>query len=126
MSVQTLTKADIKALIERWQEFRDVAIIEACIQYHEQMLDGWKETLDQEMRSLEHDTWYEYDEDDEEIEVCAIDVLRELYVDSRGQWSSADYHNYVTREQFRQAEMRDLDTMCRIWKFADDIEGEEE
>ena len=118
MSVQT------KALIERWQEFRDVAIAEACIQYHEQMIEGWKETLDQEIRSLEHDTWYE--EDDEETEVCAIDVLRQLEVDSRGEWSGSDYHNYITREQFRQAEMRDLDVMCRIWKFADDLEGEEE
>ena len=123
MSVQT------KALIERWQEFRDVAIAEACIQYHEQMIQGWRDTLDQEMHSLEHDTWYEEtDEDDpwEEIEVCAIDVLRELEEDSRGEWSSADYHNYITREQFRQAEMRDLDTMCRIWKVADDMVGEEE
>jgi hypothetical protein len=31
MSVQT------KNLIERWQEFRDVAIAEACIQYHESL-----------------------------------------------------------------------------------------
>ena len=121
MSVQT------KALIESWQEFRDVAIAEACIQYHEQMIQGWRDTLDQEIHSLEHDTWYEEtDEDGEEIEVCAIDVLRQLEEDSRGEWSGSDYHNYVTREQFRQAEMRDLDTMCRIWKFADDMEGEEE
>ena len=123
MSVQT------KALIERWQEFRSVAIAEACIQYHEQMLDGWKETLDQEIRSLKEDTWHEYDEDDEDdegTEVCAIDILRQLEEDSRGEWSGADYHNYITREQFRQAEIRDLDFMCRHWKFADDMEGEEE
>ena len=120
MSVQT------KALIERWSEFRDVAIAEACIQYHERMIDGWKETLDQEMNSLEEDTRYEYDDDDEEIEVYAIDVLRELEGDSRGEWSGSDYHNYVTREDFRRAMIRDLDIMCRIWKFADDMEGEEE
>jgi hypothetical protein len=121
VSVQT------KALIERWQEFRSVAIAEACIQYHEEMIQGWKETLDQEIRSLEDDTWYEEtDEGDEEVEVCAIDILRELEEDSRGEWSGIDYPNYITREQFRQAEMRDLDIMCRIWKFADDMEGEEE
>ena len=49
------------------------------------MIDGWKETLDQEMNSLEEDTRYEYDDDDEEIEVYAIDVLRELEGDSRGE-----------------------------------------
>lgn len=121
--------AQTKALIERWQEFRDVAIAEACINYHEEMIRGWKETLRQEMESLEDDTWYEEDdeddEDEEEVEVCAIDVLRQLEEDSRGQWSGADYHNYVTKEDFRQAMIRDLDVMCRIWKFADDMEGEE-
>ena len=105
MSVQT------KNLIERWQKFRDVAIAEACIQYHEQMLDGWRDTLEQERESLE--------EEDEE-------TLLELEEESRGKWFGSDYHNYITREEFRQAEMRDLDIMCRHWKFADDLEGEEE
>lgn len=103
MSVQT------KALIKRWQEFKDVAIAEACINYHEEMIEGWKETLDQEIRWLEDDT-----------------RLRQLEEDSRGQWFGADYHNYVTREEFRKAMIRDLDVMCRRWKFADDMEGEEE
>ena len=120
MSMQT------KILIERWSEFRDVAITEACIQYHKHMIEGWKETLYQEIRSLEYDTRYEYDDDDEEIETCSIHVLRQLEEDSRGEWSDIDYHNYVTREDFRRAMIRDLDIMCRIWKFADDMEGEEE
>jgi|TARA_Y100000052_G_scaffold27092_1_gene33638 hypothetical protein len=115
MSVQT------KALIKRWQEFRGVAIAEACIQYHERMIEGWKETLDQEMYSLEHDDYYE--EDGEFVR--AIDVLRELEEDSRGQWSGADYHNYVTKEDFRQAMIRDLNVMCSIWEFADDMENAE-
>lgn len=116
MSMQT------KALIERWYDFRDVAIAEACIQYHEQMLDCWKETLEQEMRSL-NDAYY-WDDGDEEIP--AIDVLRELEEDSRGKWYGCDYHNYVYREHFKKTMIRNLDFMCRRWKFADDMEGEEE
>jgi hypothetical protein len=117
MSVQA------KALIERWQEFKDVAIAEACIQYHEEMIQGWRDTLEYERHQLEQDTWYD---EETETEMCGAEELEKLEEDSRGEWSGSDYHNYITREQFRQAEMRDLDTMCRIWKFADDMVGEEE
>ena len=40
-----------KELIERWSvhPFSEIAIAEACIGYYEEMIEGWKETLRQEV-----------------------------------------------------------------------------
>ena len=112
-----------KALIDRWQEFKEVAIAEACIQYHEEMIQGWRDTLEYEKNQLEQDAWYD---EETETEMCSAEELEKLEEDSRDQWSGVDYHNYVTKQDFRQAMIRDLDVICRHWKFADDMEGEEE
>ena len=106
MSVQT------KELIERWSvhPFSEVAIAEACIGYYEEMIEGWKETLRQEVDF--HD-----EEDKDEYDI--------LVSQSLGTWSGVSYENYVTKDDFRKAVIRDLDTMMRYYKFADDL-GEEE
>ena len=106
MSVQT------KELIERWSvhPFSEVAIAEACIGYYEEMIEGWKETLRQEVDF--HD-----EEDKDEYDI--------LVSQSLGTWSGVSYENYVTKDDFRKAVIRDLDTMMRYYKFADDLEEEE-
>jgi len=106
MSVQT------KELTERWSvhPFSEVAIAEACIAYYEDAIRGWKETLRQELD-------FQDEEDKDEYDI--------LVRQSLGTWSGSDYHNYVTKDKFRKAVIRDLDTMMRYYKFADDLEEEE-
>ena len=111
MSVQT------KALIEKWQDYKDIALSKACIQYHEEMIEGWKENLDYAKNSIREDTI----RDEEGNHIDAEDAYIELVIESKGDWHGVDYHNYVTKDVFREAMMRDLDTMCRSWVFADDM-----
>lgn len=101
-----------KELIERWSvhPFSEIAIAEACIGYYEQMIEGWEETLSQEVDF--------HDEEDK-------DEYYNLVSESFGSWSSVSYENYVNKEEFRKAVIRDLDTMMRYYKFADDLEEEE-
>jgi len=101
-----------KELIERWSvhPFSEIAIAEACIGYYEEMIEGWKETLRQEV-----------DFDDEEDK----DEYDNLVSESLGSWSGVSYENYVNKDEFRKAVIRDLDTMMRYYKFADDLEEEE-
>ena len=106
MSVQT------KELIERWSvhPFSEVAIAEACIACYEHAIEGWKETLRQE---LDFDD--EGDKDEYDI----------LVSQSLGTWSRVSYENYVSKDDFRNAVIRDLNSMMRFKKFADDLEEEE-
>tara|TARA_R100001163_G_C5067204_1_gene206157 strand:- start:489 stop:809 length:321 start_codon:yes stop_codon:yes gene_type:complete len=106
MSVQT------KELIERWSvhPFSEIAIAEACIGYYEYCIEGWKETLRQEV---------DFDDEEDENE---YDILVSR---SSGMWSRVSYENYVSKDDFRKAVIRDLDTMMRYYKFADDLEEEE-
>lgn len=106
MSIQT------KELIERWSvhPFSEIAIAEACIGYYEEMIEGWKETLRQEVDFHDEEDKDEYDN---------------LVRHSSDMWSRCDYHYYVTKDNFRKAVIRDLDTMMRYYKFADEW-GEEE
>ena len=101
-----------KELIERWSvhPFSGIAIAEACIGHYEQMIEGWKETLRQEVDFHDEEDKDEYDN---------------LVTLSFGSWSGVSYENYVNKDVFHKAVIRDLDTMMRYYKFADDMEEEE-